>query len=430
MEAAPPSVDHAEVPDLLDEINWFMTSGHERRGPVRRDPYPFYERLRAHQPVHRSPKGPWLLTSYDACNSMLRDERFRKARILTDVGDLSDPTRRDAPGALAERILLGSLVFQNPPVHTRLRRIVSPLFTAGAIIRRRERTRSIARELLGALHERDTFDFRLDFSSELPIQLICELIGIPDERREDFLGWASTVRELQEHGERTTEHLLAADQKARDCLAFFAELAEQRRDRPGEDIVSMLVAAAAADEEPLSVEEFAAMLVILHVGGHSTTTDVIATGMYNLLRHPGELDLLRQDTSLIPGAVDEMLRYDPPVTVATPRMAAEDIVVGDTVIPAGESVYAVLAAANRDPAHFTSAAVFDVRRPGNRHISFAVGPHFCLGAHLGRQEAEEAFAVLLTDFPALELDAEPGTLEWQDSFPHRGLELLPVAWSR
>lgn len=397
-----------------------MTSGHPLRGPVRRDPYPFYDRLRSRNPVYRSPGGPWLLTSYEACDTMLRDERFEKARILTDAGD------HDEPGALAERIFLGSLVFQNAPVHTRLRRIVSPLFSARAIERRRQRTRAIARDLLNSLRERDSFDFRLDFASELPIRLIFEFIGIPDERREDFLAWAGTVRELQEHSGRSVEDLLRADDKARACLEFFDDLARERDEHPGEDIVSLL----RADSEPLSREEFAAMLVILHVGGHSTTTDVIATGLHTLLLNPAEADLLYEGPSLLPAAVEEMLRYEPPVTVATPRASAEDTVICGTTIPARQSVYAVLSAANRDPAHFLDPHRFDIRRSGPRHLSLAVGPHFCLGAHLGRQEAQEALALLLGEFARLELTEAPENLEWQDSFPHRGLQLLPVAWQR
>jgi cytochrome P450 len=410
--------------DLADEVTRFMTSGHPLRGPVRRNPYPLYDRLRAEAPAYRSATGAWLLTSYEACNSMLRDERFRKARILNDAG------RHDEPGALAERIFLGSLVFQNAPVHTRLRRIVSPLFTARAIERRRERTREIARGLLRSLREREAFDFRLDFASELPIRLIFELLGIPDERRDDFLGWAETVRELQEHSTRTVEDLLRADQKAHDCLEFFEALARERGKSPGEDIVSLLIEAAAADAEPLTHEEFTAMLVILHVGGHSTTTDVIATGMHTLLHHPDQMDLLKSDLSLLPQATEEMVRYEPPVTVTTPRAADEDVVLDGITVPAGQSVYAVVAAANRDPREFPDPHRFDIGRTGSRHLSFAVGPHFCLGAHLGRQEAQEAFRLLLTEFPELELTERQENLEWQDSFPHRGLELLPVAWTR
>ena len=414
----------ADTADLAEEVSRFMTSGHPLRGPVRRDPYPFYGRLRAENPVYRSPVGSWLLTSYEACDAMLRDEQFRKARILTDAG------HHDEPGALAERIFLGSLVFQNPPVHTRLRRIVSPLFTPRAIERRRERTRAIARDLLNSLLERDSFDFRLDFASELPIRLIFEFIGIPDDRREDFLAWAETVRELQEHSGRTVEDLLRADDKARACLEFFDDLARERDEHPGDDLISLLRAAATADSEPLSREEFAAMLVILHVGGHSTTTDVIATGLHTLLLNPGEAQLLREDLSLLPAAVEEMLRYEPPVTVTTPRASAQDTVICGTTIPAGQSVYAIVSAANRDPAHFPDPHRFDIRRSGPRHLSFAVGPHFCLGAHLGRQEAQEALGLLLSEFPPLELTAATESLEWQDSFPHRGLELLPVAWKR
>lgn len=410
---------------LEEEVVWFLTSGHPQRGDLRRDPYPFYDRLRSWEPVHKTAKGPWLITSYDACNKVLRDDRWKKARILTDVGGGD----AGAPGALAERVFLGSLVFRNPPDHTRLRRIVSPLFTPGVINRRRDRTRAIARDLLESLRGKTSFDFREEFASELPVRLICELIGIPSDARQEFLTWAETVRELQELGRRDSADLESADRKAQACLEFFADLAAERQRAPGEDIISLLLQAAAADEQPLSPEEFVAMLVILHVGGHSTTTDVIATGMHHLLAAPDTYERLRGNPSLVNGAVEEMIRYDPPVTVATPRAALEDIAIGETVVPAGESVYAVLAAANRDPSAFENPHCFDIERRDNRHLAFAAGPHFCLGAHLGRQEAQEAFSLLAAECPRLEWAVDPHELDWQDSFPHRGLVRLPLAWS-
>ncbi|HVW33159.1 MAG TPA: cytochrome P450 [Acidimicrobiia bacterium] len=408
------------TPALDDEVTWFMTSGHERRGPIRRDPFPFYDRLRAVDPVHRSVKGPWLLTSYEVCNAMLRDDRWTKGRILTD----------DSDGALAERVFLGSLVFRDPPDHTRLRRIVAPLFTVSAINKRRARTRAIAATLLNGLSRRDGFDFRREFASELPVRLICEFIGIPPDWREEFLMWAETVRELQELSGRSGDDLRHADDKAQACLDFFGVMAAEKRKRPGDDIVSMLLAAADADEQPLTHEEFTAMLIILHVGGHSTTTDVIATGLFHLLRNPDAERMLRRDPGLVPSAVEEMLRYDTAVTVATPRVAAEEMTLGGRLIPAGEKVYAVLGAANRDPAQFADPHRFDIGRTENRHLSFAAGAHFCLGAHLGRQEAQEAFNLLFTEYPALEPAGDLDSLEWQDSFPHRGLVSLPVAWRR
>jgi cytochrome P450 len=410
---------------LCEEVGWFLTAGQEGRQEIRRNPYPFYERLRRHDPVYRHADGTWLVTSYDACDALLRDPRWVKGRFLK-TADRSD----SAPGRLAESIFLGSLVFQDPPAHSRLRRIVSALFTPGAIERRRERTRQVAQDLLTPLLERDAFDFRKEFASELPVRLICEFLGIPNERRDDFLMWADTVRDLQELSGHDDDGLTAADAKARDCLDYFADLATAKRKESGDDLVSLLLAADSADEQSLTHEEFTAMLLILHVGGHSTTTDVISTGMYHLLTNPDSARRVRDDPSLVPSVVEEVVRYDPPVTVATPRVADVDVHLGDHLVPAGEPVYAVLAAANRDPAQFDDAGVFNIERRPNRHLSFAAGGHFCLGAHLGRQEAQEAYTLMSTLCPPLELAVDPQRAEWQDSLPHRGLVSLPVTWRR
>jgi cytochrome P450 len=410
---------------LREEVDWFLTAGHERRQQVRRNPYPFYERLREHDPVYRHPGGTWLVTSYDACDALLRDPSWVKGSFL-EGQERSD----SAPGRLAERVFLGSLVFQDPPTHTRLRRIVSALFTPGAIERRRARTRQVARDLLRPLLEKEAFDFRGEFAAELPVRLICEFLGIPNDRRDDFLMWAETVRDLQELSGLDDDRLAGADAKARDCLDYFADLARAKRENPGDDLVSLLLAADSGDEQPLTHEEFTAMLLILHVGGHSTTTDVISTGMYHLLMNPAAVCALRDNPSLVPSAVEEIVRYDPPVTVATPRVTNTDIHLGGHLVPAGEAVYAVLAAANRDPARFDDAGVFNIERRRNRHLSFAAGAHFCLGAHLGRQEAQEAYALLFTRCPRLELAVDPQHLVWQDSLPHRGLVSLPVTWQR
>ncbi|HVX22363.1 MAG TPA: cytochrome P450 [Acidimicrobiales bacterium] len=419
-----------DLAPLEDEVRWFLTAGLPERAAIRRDPFPFFRRLRAADPVHRSAQGPWLVTSYEACNAMLRDERWEKARILRDVAATTGAGDGPAEGALAERIFLGSLVFKNPPDHTRLRRIVAPAFSVRAVGDRRERTRGIARRLLDDLRQRPSFDFRRDFASELPVRLICELIGVAPEARQDFLSWADTVRELQELGDRPAEALRLADRKAEDCRAFVADLVAEKRKAPGDDLVSLLIEASDADEAPLSPDELTAMLIILHVGGHSTTTDVIATGCFHLLTNPDAYRRLRQDPDLVGSAVEEMLRFDTAVTVATPRAAAVDVALGDRTIPAGEVVYAVVAAANHDPDQFDQPDRFDVERRDNRHLSFAAGRHFCLGAHLGRQEAVEAFRLLAGEHPELELATDPATVEWQDSLPHRGLQALPVAWRR
>jgi cytochrome P450 len=212
-------------------------------------------------------------------------------------------------------------------------------------------------------------------------------------------------------------------------LAYFEALLKEKRASPGEDITSMLLAASESDEAPLTTEEIVATLIILHVGGHSTTTDAISTGQYNLFRHPMAQDRLRADPRLVERAVEEMLRFDPPVTVGIPRIAPVDFELCGVTIPRGDHVYPVLAAANRDPDRFTEPNAFNIEREDNDHLSFSKGIHFCIGAPLGRQEAHEAFTLLATQYPQLEPAAPLDELEWQDSLPHRGLTTLPVRWA-
>lgn len=417
---------------LEEEVVRFLSAEHPDRAAIRRDPYPFYDRLREHAPVYETALGPWLATSYEAVDQLVRDGRWTRESHVADE-ELS----------LAERVFLRSLVFRDPPAHTRLRRILSPLFTNSAIEKRRWRTREVAKEILDGLRKEEEFDFRARFASELPVRLICEFIGMPLDAREQFESWAESVRMLQErsYGEAEPEArrstiavparavtLERVNKIAEECLAYFERLLAQKRVTPGEDLTSLLLTASEADDAPLTVEEIVSMLIILHVGGHSTTTDTISTGQFNLFRNPEMMAALRAEPALVESAVEEMIRFDPPVTVGIPRTAPFDIELAGTTVPAGAHVYPVLAAANRDPQRFPHPHRFDVRRGDNRHLSFSMGPHFCIGAPLGRQEAQEAFALLATEYPPLEPVAALDVLEWQDSLPHRGLAGLPVRW--
>jgi cytochrome P450 len=419
---------------LDEEIERFLSADHPDRGDIRRDPYPFYDRLRAHAPVLKTARGPWLVSSYELVQKLVADERLTRESGV-----------RDEDLRLAERVFLRSLVFRDPPAHTRLRRILSPAFSPPAIEKRRQRTRAIAKEILEDLRNRPQFDFIEAFASELPVRIICELLGMPLEERSMFDQWLAALRGLQEHShkaeaaapERRSSIAVPArnsvlerlDGVAADCLAYFEKLIADKRARPGEDLASELVAASDADAMPLSHEELVSTLIILHIGGHATTTDTIATGQYHLFRHPAASAALRAEPDLVKGAVEEMLRYDPPVTVGIPRVAPELIKLGDARIPAGDCVYPILAAANRDPARFPAPHRFDIRRRDNRHLAFSMGPHFCLGSALGRQEAQEAFGLLATEYPPLEPVVALEELVWENSLPHRGLEELPVRWT-
>ncbi|MDX2277901.1 MAG: cytochrome P450 [Hyphomonadaceae bacterium] len=420
---------------LEEEILRFLSKAHPDRAALRQDPYPFYDRLRSCSPIVKSPLGPWLASSYKAVNELVLNGRFTRESNVREE-DLS----------LAERIFLRSLVFRDPPAHTRLRRIVMPIFTVSAVEQRRARTRKIAKEILDGLRRCEAFDFRNDFACELPVRIICELIGMPLDDREMFDSWLETLRSLQERshepegeGDAGRDSSIAvparaavlerANKVAEGCLAYFERFIDEKRSAPADDITSMLIALSDADDSPLSNEEMLAMLVILHLGGHATTTDVIATGQHTLFLHPESMAALRANSELVPGAVEEMLRYDPPVTVGIPRIAPEDIALAGMVIPRGDHVYPMLAAANRDPEVFPDSHRFDItRRSESRHMAFTLGAHFCVGAPLGRQEAQEAFSLLASEYPPLAPAVPLEDLHWADSLPHRGLLSLPVRW--
>jgi pimeloyl-[acyl-carrier protein] synthase len=399
------------------EAEIYLTPGDPRRPRLNRDPYPFYERLRAHDPVYESPDGRWLLTSYDSCVEMLQDRRMSHHSHVP-------PDQQ----TLAHRIFMGSMLFQDPPVHTRLRRTVSALFTPRGVERIRRRANDISRELLRGAATAETFDLRLGPAFQLPVNVIADMLGLPPEDFDEFRVWAEVLRFLDENDDPAPEQLRWADGVAQVALDYFTSVIDQRRRQPGDDLISGLL--EANSDAPLSDEEIVTMCVILHIGGHSTTQDLLTSGIYNMSRQPESFGILRQDPDAVTTAVEEFVRFEAPVGVTVLRIASEDLEIGDRLIPRGAIVHAILAAANRDPALFDNPHAFDVTRTPNRHLGFGSGPHVCIGAHLARVEAQEFMRVLVTEFPQLRLAVPESELEWVDSYIHRGMKNLPVSWMR
>lgn len=399
-------------PTLEQEVTWFLNAGHPDRAEIVNDPYPFFERLRNHDPVYKTAEGPWLITGAAECEQMLKDARF--------VRDVIDPDAR-----LSHRVFLGSLVFLDAPDHTRIRRLTTPVFTPRAIEKRRQRTRAIVEKILGDLPNADTYDFR-KYAFELPVAVICDFIGVPLEHGEDFARWAYYTRHLQEPFGQTEEQLREADEVAQRCLDFFNDLVEQRRVAPGDDLITQLLQAKSDEKIEISEEELVGLIVLLHVGGHSTTTEVLATGLHHLMLNPAVEAELRANLDLIPEFIEEVMRIDAPVVTALSRVATEPVVVGEHEIPAGERVYALITAANRDPRRYENPHDFDLHRPTRRHLAFGAGAHYCLGAHLAKQEVEEAFHFLFTQCPPMTHDGDPYSLPWTDHLLHRGLHSLPT----
>jgi cytochrome P450 len=418
------STSHVETIPLDAEALLFLTPGDPRRADLVRDPYGFYDRLRDHSPVYQAGDGRWLITGYDACSSILRDPRSSSA---TEVPEESQ--------TLAHRIFLGSMLFNDEPEHARLRRTISALFAPRAIRALRDRVGEIARELLEPLRDTDSFDLMSGPAYKLPVLVIADMLGVPADDFDDFRAWTDVSRSLIERRSLlndgcglSDDAISKADAVALQALDYFSSIIEHRRSEPGDDVISRLVATAGQDTV-LSVEEIVTMCVLLHMAGHNTTQGLVTNCIYAMSGSPSAYGVLRGDQSLIPGAIEEALRFIGP-TNPIERMASADIEIAGNTIDKGSVILPMISAANRDPKMFANPHSFDVTRANNKHLAFGAGGHLCLGAHLARLEVGEFLRVLLTDFPDLVVSVDDAELSWLDSYVHRGLTALPVTWDR
>ncbi|WP_250556269.1 cytochrome P450 [Pseudonocardia lacus] len=384
----------------------------------RADPYPAYRRWREHDPVAAVDAGFFVLTGHRECSEVLRDPRFGHL----DAEQLTGPANPVAGEPPAEP-RKPSFLMLNPPDHTRLRRLVSRAFTPRMIDRLAPRIEEITAGLVGAAVAAGTTDLLAALAAPLPVIVISELLGVPADDHERFVGWSHAMARGLD-----PDFLLppqVRDEQARARVEFadyFRELAARRRVEPGDDLLSALVAVTDAGET-LTEDELLATCTLLLIAGHETTTNLVGNGVLALLRHPEQRDALVADPSLVDGAVEEMLRYDSPVQL-TARAALEDATVGDVAAPAGTFVLAMIGAANRDPAAHEAAESFDITRPPTRHLAFGQGIHFCLGSPLARLEGRIALRELITRAPRMRLAGEP---VWKENVTLRGLASLPVA---
>ena len=379
------------------------------------DPHALYEQLREEGPVRRvvMPDGRpgWLVTDYDDARALLADPRLSK--------EAAGLVQLLPPGLEGPFIspLLANMLFADPPDHTRLRRLVSRAFTSRAIERLRPRIERAADELLAGLPRDGRADLVGHYALPLPVIVICELLGVPAADRAAFRQWTLGF---------VTD--IAPAEMARineEMTAYLRALIAAKTQSPGEDLLSEL--AQVTDEGGgLSPQEILSMAFLLLTAGFETTVNLIANGLLALLRHPEQLALLRSDGSLLPGAVEEFLRYDGPVHTATLRFTVEPVAVGKTEIPAGQLVFISLLAANRDAARFSRPDQLDITRESGRHLTFGHGIHHCIGAPLARLEGEIAIGRLLARCPGLRLDADPASLRWHDGVLMHGLHSLPV----
>ncbi len=374
------------------------------------DPYPAYAALRRDAPVWwYGPGGFWLVARHADVDALLRDPRLGRVFVPREPAEEFGPWNLVNEHAMLER---------EPPDHTRLRRLVAGAFTPRRAEELRGRVRALAADLLDPVVAAGGGDLVAAFAEPLPVAVIAELLGVPAADRHLLRPWSNAIVGLYElePGPGVAGRAVAA---ARDFTAYLRALLAERRRRPGDDLLSAL-AVAAVDGDRLTEDELVATAVLLLNAGHEASVNVLAGGVLALLRHPGQLARLRADPGLAPRAVEELIRYDTPLSLFQ-RTAFADVAVGDQVVRAGDRVGLLLGSANRDPAAFDRPDDLDVGRTPNRHVGFGAGIHYCLGAPLARVELQEALALLLPLHLALAADPP-----MRPTFQFRGPATLPV----
>ncbi|MXY32426.1 MAG: cytochrome P450 [Gammaproteobacteria bacterium] len=378
------------------------------------DPYPLYRQLRDRDPIHRSIFADQVVVSrYADIDRILRDHR-------NFGNDFSKVTSSE--GSIATRKkLTPSMLAQDPPDHTRLRALVNRAFTPRQVARMEDYIRATAHRLLDKVGDAREFDLMKAFAVPLPTIVIARMIGVPERDLERFKVWSDDLA-------RALEPFLSPEEEekvyraARQFAEYFTAIIEQRRREPRDDLVSRLVEAEDAGDK-LTAKETRVMLRLLLTAGNETTTNLIGNGVRALLRHPDQLALLRERPELIPSAVEELLRYDPPVQLDM-RVALRDMELGGLAVSEGTMITLLIGSANHDPERFTEPDRLDITRSGQANISFGRGIHHCLGAPLARLEGRIALEVLLERFPRLAFGTRPP--KYRPSIVLRGLEHLDV----
>ncbi|MCX4641382.1 MULTISPECIES: cytochrome P450 [unclassified Streptomyces] len=386
------------------------------------DPFPLYRQLREDGPVRRAVLAggleAWLVTRYEDCLAALSD-----SRLSSDVRDASDPRLLERLPATERESMLRTMLRSDPPDHTRLRRLVSKAFTARRVAELRPRVQEITDGLLDAIVPAGKAELVEDFALPLPVTVISELLGVPVADRDDFHRWTDDM--ILRGAEPPDPARI--DRAWRHMRSYLTGLLQDKRARPGDDLLSALIATR-DEEHQLDEDELIAMAFLLLVAGYITTVNLIGSGIAALLAHPDQLQILRDDPELLPGAIEEFLRYDGPVNPGIARFAREDVAIAGVAIPRGATVLVASAIADRDPAQFPHPDRLDVTRQDNAHLAFGHGIHYCLGAPLARLEGQIAMETALRRLPHLSLAVPPSELRWR-SGGLRGPEKLPVTFT-
>jgi cytochrome P450 len=379
------------------------------------DPYPWYAALRARDPAHALEGGGVFLSRYEDAIAV-----YRNPQASSDKKEEFRPKLGDSP--LYEHHTT-SLVFNDPPLHTRVRRIIMGAVNQRAIARMEADVARLVDALLEDMAARGEVDFIGEFAAQIPIEVIGNLLDIPRAERSPLRGWSVAILSGLEPT-LTRQMLETGNRAVTEFVSFLENLIRDRRKSPGDsetDVLTRLIQGE-QDGEKLTDTELYHQCIFLLNAGHETTTNLIGNGLWALLHNPGELAKLRADLALVPSAVEEMLRYDGPIQLNNRRLLAP-MALGGTTLPAGTPITIGIGAANRDPAQFPDPERFDVARKPNRHIAFGQGDHVCVGMNVARMEGRIAFSRLLARFPNIALNGQP---ERDRRIRFRGFKTLPV----
>jgi hypothetical protein len=382
------------------------------------NPYPLFHRLRREDPVHWDPfLHAWVVTRYSDVITVLHHysaERTPSPQQLTHMG-------LSALNPIAQ-VMVKQMLFLDPPSHTRIRSLAAHAFTPQRVEVLRAHIRDITNSLLDKVESRGKMDVIADLAEPLPCIVTAEMLGVPVEDHQQLKAWSQDFAEMLGNFQHNPDRAAKVLKSTLEMTDYFRCAIREHRMHPREGLVTSLMNAE-IDGDRFTEEEVIANCIVTMVGGQETTTNLIGNGVLTLLRNPDQLEKLRSDLSLIPSAVEEMLRYESP-SQHTARLAPEDTILGGKRITKRQAVIAVMAAGNRDAERFPDPDRFDITRSNNRHLAFGWAAHFCFGAALARIEGQTAFESMLSRLPNWSLEPEP--LVWRTNLGLRGLTRLPI----
>jgi cytochrome P450 len=387
------------------------------------NPYPLFKKLRDADPVHWDPfLHAWIVTRYeDVVNVMLKCSADRTPT----------PAQLEAMGMVAElqpiaQVMVKQMLFMDAPSHTRLRALCATAFTPARVAALKQHIQEIADQLIDRVIDTGRMDVIADFANPLPAIVTAELFGVPVEDHQDLKDWSTDFAEMLGNFQHNPDRARRVLKSTENLLEYFQRAIREQEKHPRPGLVNSLMNAE-VDGSRLTEEEVVANLIVTMVGGQETTTNLIGNGLVSLLKNPDQLALLKNDSSILPSAIEELLRYESP-SQHTARLAPDDMLLGGKQIQKRQAVIAVFAAANRDPDRFPDPDRLDLRRTDNRHVAFAWGAHYCFGAPLARMEGQIAFETMLRRLPNIQL--QPRELLWRENLGLRGLKELFISFDR